>query len=242
MQKAKVEKIRLASDVEIDGLYLPDGSYGVAVSQVASLFFITPNNATKTVKSLLGIDSSLLQIRSELYSGNVNYITLPQFEKVLFKLAVKGNERAIALGEILVGLSLEQLFSDTFGVRFDKEERKARINNRRVGKSTRKTLTDVIKDWCDSNNCTEKVQPYCIYCSDQINLLLFQMKASEMKEAKNLGKADLLRDNFNSEELRRVEAIEQRMIERIILDNMKPTDAIKIVISDQNKLPVKNRI
>jgi hypothetical protein len=41
-EKAKVAKVLFGS-FEIDGLMMPDGSFGVVVPQAASLFYI-PNN------------------------------------------------------------------------------------------------------------------------------------------------------------------------------------------------------
>lgn len=53
---------------EIEGLILPDGTFVVSVSQVASLFVLTKSNATREVKALLCLDSSLTaQIKAVFY-------------------------------------------------------------------------------------------------------------------------------------------------------------------------------
>ena len=52
-------------------------------------------------------------------------LTLTQVEKVIIKLALKGNPRAVAVLEDSVALSLVQRFSDAFGVKFEKEQRLA---------------------------------------------------------------------------------------------------------------------
>jgi hypothetical protein len=52
--KAKVTPVPFGV-ITVDGLMLPDGSFGISVSQAAELLhFATPNNATKAVKALLG--------------------------------------------------------------------------------------------------------------------------------------------------------------------------------------------
>lgn len=97
-EKAKVAKVPLGS-FEIDGLMMPDGSFGVAVPQVASLFGIPNNNASRDIKALLGADFSFEKWATVLSPKAVNVIRLPDLKKLTFALAMKGNEKARELLE-----------------------------------------------------------------------------------------------------------------------------------------------
>jgi hypothetical protein len=122
MEKARVTKIKLAADVEIEGLLLPNGEFAVAVSQIAELFSLPQNHATKYVKSLLGKEISLPQIKSEINSQAVNYLLIPDFIKYLVKQTKKGNEVASTLLEIHAEASFTSIFSSAFGVKFSQEQ------------------------------------------------------------------------------------------------------------------------
>jgi len=50
--KAIVAQVKIGSK-EIEGLMLPDGTFAVSVSQVASLFSLTRSNASRDIKRLL---------------------------------------------------------------------------------------------------------------------------------------------------------------------------------------------
>jgi len=75
---------------------LPDGSFAVSVQQVADEFSLDKSAATREVKRLLGKDSQLCKVTSELNPNATSVLTLEQFEKVVFELALKGNPAAIA--------------------------------------------------------------------------------------------------------------------------------------------------
>jgi len=92
-EKAKVQ----IGHIEIEGLMLPDGSFAIGVSQVASLFSIPQGNTSRDFKALLGEDFQFLKAQTELNSKPVNILTIPEFEQLLKVLAVNGNEQAQAM-------------------------------------------------------------------------------------------------------------------------------------------------
>jgi hypothetical protein len=75
---------------------LPDGTFAVSVQQVADVFSLFQTNATRDIKRLLGKDSPLFKVATELNSNATSVLTLEQFEKVVFELSLKGNLAAIA--------------------------------------------------------------------------------------------------------------------------------------------------
>jgi hypothetical protein len=113
-EKARITTVKLASDLELECLVLPDGSYGIGVSQVASVFQLDKSNATREVKALLGEGFQLDKITSELNSNPVNFITLPQFLIVCVELLAKGNKIAKKLMLIHAKTPLNSIVSSAF--------------------------------------------------------------------------------------------------------------------------------
>jgi hypothetical protein len=224
-------------NLEFEGLIDGDGEFYVALQQASILFSVPQNNAQRDFKALLGAGFQFVKIRAKRavrQNRAENALTLNDFEKVLFELTLKKNTQAVEMSRSLIGLSLTQLFSDAFDIKFEKEERQNYLKNRKHGKIVRRCMTDAIKDWCDRNNSPEKVQPYCTNCSDALNVHLFGKKSADLKIEKDVPKSGLLRDYFDSEELRQIYRIEDRV--SILSDamNIKPTDAIKLVIKSDN--------
>ena len=116
----------------IEGLMLPNGEFAISVSQVAQLILVNQTHATRDIKALLGKDSNLSKTSSEISKRPVNYLTLDQFLIVLKAAAMKGVPEATNLIILLAGLSLNQLWCDAFGIRFEKEERQNWIKQRMI--------------------------------------------------------------------------------------------------------------
>lgn len=119
------------------------GNYYVAVPQLEELKLIDADSVrqrhgARKVKSLLSKDSKAnpfaTKLKTEFNSKPVNCITLDQFSVFIVQSAKEGNERAQSFALDLVGLSLHQLFSDAFGVKFDEEDRQKWLQHRQVHK------------------------------------------------------------------------------------------------------------
>lgn len=147
-QKAIVASVDFGY-TKIEGLRLPDGSYRIGVSQVASLMpsVATQNNATREVKTLLGNDSKLLKTKSEISKNPVNTITIEQFIQLIKVLAVqKANQEAIALLVILAEESIERRFNNAFGVKCTEDEYNELLTIRWKRLLARKDYTDVLME------------------------------------------------------------------------------------------------
>jgi hypothetical protein len=146
--------------LEIEGLMLEDGTFGLTSKQVSSL--ILDNTNTTTFKKRLieisrtkigqklipnGIEfKGKVKINSTAQGGTpyVDVMELAMFERLLRVADKLDNEKASDLVDLLTGLSLHQLFSDAFCLQFEKEERQAWLEQRQTGKIVRRTLTDAI--------------------------------------------------------------------------------------------------
>lgn len=130
---------------KIQGLMMPNGDFAIAVPQIAELFQFDTNQASRTLKPLLGSGFKFDTAKSELNSKPVNILSLTEFEVVTLELALRGNQEAIAFQRSLVGLALIQLFNDAFGIKFEKIDRQNWLKDRQDGKFYRRSLTDAVK-------------------------------------------------------------------------------------------------
>ena len=133
-QKAVITQVQIGS-LTIDGLMLPNGDYAIAVPQIAEIIGTGKETASKDLKRLLGESFRPSKMKTELGNQLINVVSLLDFEIIIAKLDRAGNKAAQDFRDSLVGLSLHQLFSDAFGVKFNKEERdrwlKARQTHRK---------------------------------------------------------------------------------------------------------------
>ena len=89
--KALVSSISIGS-AELEVLMLPDGSFAVAVPQIAALFNLYIPQASRDLKALMGKDFSFTKTVSELNSKAVNTVTLPEFALLSYNLSVAGRD------------------------------------------------------------------------------------------------------------------------------------------------------
>lgn len=226
LSKAKVALIDFGV-FSIEGLLLGfEGDkrpvFGIGVSQVAALFSIPPKNISRTLKRLLGEGFQFLRASSELHPKKVNYISLETFERVILRLTINGNETAIEMSEMLIGLSLQQRFCDGFGVKFELEERNLWCKARGDGKRTRRTLTDSIQDYIRENGSS--CPPHFLYanCTNQIYKALWGMEAKELEANLGCGRHES-RDHMTSDQLKVLDRAEARVMEFIDEDKLHPT-------------------
>jgi len=224
-KKAVIAQINLGA-LAIEGLMLPDGSFAIGVSQLEALNLVRQNQASRDVKALLGESFQFDKAKSELNPKPVNIIKLPDFEKLVSKLAQAGNKPAIDLCVLLIGLSLHQLFCDGFNVKFETNERQEWLKARLVGKQVRRTLTDAIAEYLERNNCSPSERKY-MYAnvSDRLNRLLFGASAKQLCENYQCGR-DTLRNQFDSKEIKNIGRLEDYAMRLVDRDNIHPMNAI----------------
>jgi hypothetical protein len=236
--KAVIATVKVGH-LEFEGLMLPDGTFGISLSQIVALNLVPPNRSLKQIQSLYSITfPSHRKVKSVLNSKEINFIGLQDFEKLLLKAAIKQNPLAIQLMENLVGLSLHQLFCDAFEQKFEKEDRQEYLKVRQEGKEIRREFTDYCQKYCDDNHKSDIYRKF-IYsnCTDCLYKALFGRKASKLQED---WKCPKVRDAMTKRELRLVENVEDLAGRLIEEDNLEPLMAIKEAIA-RLKLPLIER-
>ena len=235
--KATVTLVKIGV-LEIEGLLLDDGRFAIAQQQIASLFSVIPTSAPKWLKSLLGNDFQLFSVKTNRniesrQNRSEKALLLTDLERLIFELALKGNETAISISRALIGLSLQQLFCDAFGIKFEQAERQEWLKQRQKGKVVRRTLTDAIKDWLDKHpECTGNERTY-LYASTT-NVLyqsLFGKTAQEMRQAASVATNDLLRDSLSDKQLHLIDYHESYACKMIDKFDTHPHDAIKEAVA-----------
>jgi hypothetical protein len=230
--KATVTTVKMGN-LEIEGLLLNDGSFAVAVPQITNLFpyfqqYQDPQKyGAQTLKRLMGNDFKTHKVKTEFNRNITLAVNLLDFERVLRKLDKLSDSVAEILTDDLVGLSLTQLFSDSFGIKFEQEDRQEYLKERAAVKQSFFVLTPCIKSWLVANGKDESPNARFYYSNtmDALNLKLFAKKSKEIKEELGIGKSDLNRDHFSPEALRRLDHV-QTLASAYIKDGMHPVDAV----------------
>jgi hypothetical protein len=223
---AKVTQVNIGNLV-LDGLML-EGQYGIAIPQVCNLFLVPQKNASRDIKALMGEGFSFFKWRSTLNSKEVNVLLLTDFEILVAKLDRAGNKKAQDFRDALVGLSLHQIFSDAFKVKFDEEDRQEWLKDRLNGKIARRSLTDAIKDYIERNSITGNTAKWMyLHVSETLNRLLFGMPAKKLCEKYHCPK-DTLRDQFESKDIVNIRRLEEYTMQLIDKENTEPIQALTL--------------
>lgn len=131
---------------KVEGLMLPDGSYAIAVSQIAEKFSFSQSHATRQVKALLGKSSDLTKVSSDIAQRPVNVVTIAQFKSVVLALSKQGDPVAGAFVEALIEEGIERRFDTAAGVKVEEAEYNKRVADRMQRVKTLRQWTDVIRD------------------------------------------------------------------------------------------------
>ncbi len=99
----------------------------------------------RELKSACGKNFQLLRVSTELSNNPQWTVTIDQLNFCLTELAFKGHKEARDLVRLLSGLSLQQLFSDAFGIKFEQEQRQQWLKLRQSTKETFRPLTDELQ-------------------------------------------------------------------------------------------------
>lgn len=218
MSNIKTQKAILASvshaGLKFEALMLPDGSYRIGVSQIAQLNLVRPNQASRTIKRLLGSDFQFDQVKSELNPKAINTLTLEEFGKVVKLLAKQGNEIAWALLEASLLEKLERILDSTFGVIVEERERELRFAARLSSKITFHPLTDCLKARGFDQESPYKLERYSTY--------IWELQTA-------LGIESGTRDDINAVELMRLVTVQSKLT-GMMEAGVEPWEALSSVI------------
>lgn len=237
---AATSKVKIGL-LEIDGLMDEKGNYYIAVPQLAELIAVHPGNASRDFKALLCKDSQFInefkyiKLKTPLNPKAVNAIPLKEFEILLAKLDRSGNTKAQELRDVMVGLSLHQLFCDAFNVKFEKDERYLWLKARMFTKETFWFMGDSICQYYLDNPRVEKYhQQNYFEAFDKLNVGLFGMKAKQIKKALGIGKNALTRNHFGEKSLKKIEMVQRIAEAQITYQGKNPVDAVDFAIKTMN--------
>lgn len=145
--KAEIATVQFGP-FSIEGLMSQNGDFGVAVPQAVELNLVPPRRSAQQLKALLGKgfeSHDFKQWNTPLSRKPVNVLTLEAFQDLIRAMDKRGNEQATAFVDALFGLSLQQLFSDAFGQKFEAEDRQRYLTTRLATKHDFRPLTDQLK-------------------------------------------------------------------------------------------------
>lgn len=236
--KASIAEVKVGH-LSLEGLLGSDGNFYVAVPQAAEVFSFPIKHASRDFKALLGKDFQFpIKAKTELNSKAVNIITIEQFESVMIELALKGNPAATKMIRDLVGLSLKQLFCDSFGIKFDLNDRQEFLKIRQESKALFWEFTEQIKTYVETHDCRAPEFTYYSNAFDALNMALFGKKSKTIREELGLA-TGLNRDSFGTKSLRRVIQMQELSAELMKEDSeLKPLEAVKIAIESNRLKPI----
>jgi hypothetical protein len=229
MLTATVEKVKFGC-FEIEGLMDEEGGYYVAIPQLVDIKLIPPNRSAKQLQDLTDKafqTHELVKLKTKLHPKAVNALSIVKFEALLFNLSLRGNAKAIELSRALIGLSLQQLFSDAFKQKFEQEERQQFLAVRLSGKAARRQLTDSINDYIAKHPELSENKAKWLYknTTDRLYKLLFGKIKKVLAEELKLEELESFRDHLTVVQLRHLEALEDLMTRLIDHFDIYPLEA-----------------
>jgi hypothetical protein len=122
--KANVATVKFGH-ISCQGLLTETGVEAISIPQANLLISFSASNnvASRDLKRIFGHEFNPSKVKVEGLRQLINCLTLPEFERLLFELALMGNPQAIAISRSLIGLSLKQLWADAFNQNFGEKER-----------------------------------------------------------------------------------------------------------------------
>lgn len=216
-------------NIEIEGLLLEDGTFAVGIPQLASLNLVPANRSIKELEVFSGMRfQSPIKTKTKLNPKAINAISIKDLEELIVRMSAKGNQVALNLNLALVGLSLTQLFSDAFGIKFETEDRQAWLKDRQATKDSFWFLVADIDQYIETYGSSAPQWHY-INAFKAMSQGLFGKIPSDIKKELGIGSGELNRDHFGNESLRRIDCI-QRLAKTSIAKGTKPTKAVQEAI------------
>lgn len=224
----------------VEGLMYEDGTFAIALPQISKLFpeSVSPDHATRSVKRALGkapqlaTDTPLVVIEkanTRLNPKAVNTVTLDMFEILVFELAMAGDALAQDFLRVLFGLTLTQLWSDAFKVKFDADDRQEKITNRQTGKEVFKRLMMVVQAHLHSQGKSDPSHYYA-QLVNKIYRSLFGVEAKKLRDLRSVDKSGLTRDHFTARELAVISRVEDGVMFMIQHMGKEPFEAVDLCI------------
>ncbi|GIW59554.1 MAG: hypothetical protein KatS3mg087_0620 [Patescibacteria group bacterium] len=160
-------------------------------------------------------------------NGKVSVISFDGFLQLVFWEVSNQNPIAISLVVTGLGDSLRSLALKQFGVAVAEEDRQIWIKDRHASKEAFWELGEAIKQYLEKHPERSSDYRTWVYlnCQDKINRGLFGKSAKKIRE--ELGSvANLLRDNYGSKALKRLDVVQRLACRYITKSDIEPKEAI----------------
>ena len=222
--KARVAQVSIGSIV-FEGIMLPNGDFVITLSQLRDLAFPSTyqTHALRELKAACGKDFQLTKVSTEISNNPQWIVPIDQLNYCLTELAFRGHKESRDLVRVLSGLSLQQLFCDAFGQKFEAADRQARI----AGEYTHRSLTDAIDSYVQRHPELPKKTKDYIYATtlDNTYKALFGFSSKVLKVTRGVNN---LRDHMTMAEINAIDTVEgiaQRLID---IEDVSPIRAMLI--------------
>lgn len=233
MLTGKVSIVKVGM-ISFEGILVDNGKYAVTAQQTAELFCLNQTNVARDLKRLMGDGYSFFQVSIENDGHNRSEnlaMYLPDFETAVTKLDRKGNKLAQDFRDDLVGTMLVQLFSDSFGAKFDEEDRQLHLTKRQIGKDMRNDWYNFAWSYLYNNGTREYQIDTILAClTNNVYHDVFGKPAAEIREERNIPENDLTRDYFTYEELSIIESYERVMYMQMKHHKKTPQQALSYAL------------
>jgi hypothetical protein len=131
---------------KIEGLMLPDGTYAVAVPQIADLISASRNTMSRDLKRLLGDGFSPSKQSIMDVKQKINVVKITELMTILNKVAFAGNIQAQELLLAFAEETIERRFNNAFGIKCTEDEYNEKLTIRLKRLLARKDYTDVLME------------------------------------------------------------------------------------------------
>ena len=225
--RAKVAPVRIGT-YELQGLMDHEGAFFVAVPQIADVFQFDRQQASRTLKRLLGEGFQFDRVSSELNPKAVNAIPLDEFGAVIRKFAYAGDLKAQAMVDALSQATLHQVFCDAFGQKFDADDRQDFLKARMSGKSVRSDFEAAIARWIDRHpESSENTRAFAyINATQRIYMGMWGKCRKSVATEMGLSTGDDLRSALTLQQLAAVQTVENLAIRLMDVADMEPIAAV----------------
>jgi hypothetical protein len=188
---------------QIEGLMMPDGRYGMALTQANRLlvFSDSQHNAIRSLKSLLGKDIETLRVKTELNNNSAYVLTISQFRQLIRELDKRGNSVASAFIDAALEETIERRFDIAFSNKVEEAERNERLALRMARLMARQQWTNTLRDRYLELYGTKPLPEHYKKWTVLTNLVLFDKKHFCCN-----------RDNMNQDEQRTIELFESMCV------------------------------
>ncbi|MDF5718585.1 MAG: hypothetical protein PUP93_33150 [Rhizonema sp. NSF051] len=222
-------------DIELEVFLMPDGEYRLSQTQalaaigIANNWFSQLNKKTPKILQALqdkGFRYESIEIKIEGNNSKIKAMSIDDVSKVWGYFARNNNDKAMDLLESCTAESIERRADAKFGKVRTEAERDARLKARLEGKIARRTLTDSIKDYLDTQDGLSDNYRKWIYgnATDGMHEVVFGMSAIEMEDTLGCARHKS-RDHLSSKCLRRIEWAEASICQQIDI-GFEPMQAI----------------